>query len=599
MSRSNRIELSKFLKDAWAPPPRLTSWQWCEANLMIPPNGQPRPGRYSTNLTPYVRGVFNAFDDPKTEEIILCFGTQTAKTMTMMALMAYVMGCAPASLIWMMPSADLAQSFVETRFMPLVEATPILKKKLPKNRHKNKILEKQLADMTLNFVGGNSPANLASRSAAIIMGDEVDKLERSLGKEACPMELLRERQKWFRGRRKTVWASTPTTEDWKIWPRLVRGTHEKLFWPCPHCDHMFVPTWAMVKWSRDETMTTEQRASTAYIECPECADKFLEKHKRKALQKAEWRATNEQCSSKRVRSFHISEIQSPLSSLADMVIYFIEAKDQAKKGDVGKLQNFVNSRLCEPWRDGGYSKRDKEPLTMLQDGRPRGMVPRGAIGLVAGADTQDNGFYYTVRAWGNNGESWLVQAGFTETFESLGEVLWGKPWLNADGIEHRIQLTLQDSGGHRMDDVNRWCAQYEGRIYPCLGATSRQNNPFVIKAIEQEKFGSQQRVKVDTIFFKDTISQKLKIQSGDPGAFNFHAETPDDYFEQLTAEFRDPVRGLWVCPKHSPNHLWDAEVYAYCAAYMCGLTNRNEVEDEPEERRDEKENNDRKRPSLW
>jgi phage terminase large subunit GpA-like protein len=565
--------LKEYAKSVWAPPPRLTSWQWCEQNVFLPPQASPRPGRYSTNITPYVRGVFEAFDDPRTEEIVLCWGAQTSKTMTMLCLMAYVIGNAPSNMIWMMPSADLAQSFVETRFAPIMEASPALKKKLPADRHKNKLLEKHLEGMTLNFVGGNSPANLASRSAAVVMGDEVDKLERSLGRESCPMELLSERQKWFRGRRKTIWASTPTTIDWKIWPRLIAGTFERLFWPCPHCHEKFVPTWRMMKWRNEDSLSNEEKALTAYIECPHCQGRFEDRNKRKALQEAEWRATNPNAHPKRVRSFHICEIQSPLSTFKDMVLYFLVAKDEARRGDFGKLQNFINSRLAEVWQEGGYSKRDKDAIKMLKTSSGRGIVPRETLALVAGCDTQDDGFWYSVRAWKAESVSQLVQEGFVKSLADLEQVLWGQPWFNIDGVPHRILQTLIDTGGHRMDEVNNWCFEHMSKgVMPCLGVT-KQNHPYAIRPIDQDKINSQMRVKVDTTYFKDLLSEKLKIQVGDPGEFRCHGETSEDYFDQMITEYKDPQKRLWVNPPHGQNHLWDCEVYALCAAYMIDCLN--------------------------
>ena len=56
------------------------------------------------------------------------------------------------------------------------------------------------------------------------------------------------------------------------------------------------------------------------------------------------------------------------------------------------------------------------------------MVPGGGVVacLLAGVDTQDDGFYYEIRAFGFGfeRESWGIREGKVPTFEALAQVLW-------------------------------------------------------------------------------------------------------------------------------------------------------------------------------
>lgn len=119
----------------------------------------------------------------------------------------------------------------------------------------------------------------------------------------------------------------------------------------------------------------------------------------------------------------------------------------------------VNARvrgrsLAEPWKPELGRERHVEELQILQDDRPRGLVPSQpeapVVGMTAGVDTQDNGFCFVVRAWGYRTlESWLVREGFVDSFEGLASVLWERGYRDVHENLYVVNLTLIDSGGHR------------------------------------------------------------------------------------------------------------------------------------------------------
>lgn len=556
------------------PPPRQTTWEWCESHVILPPQTTNRPGPWRSEVTPYVRGVMDCLQDPLTTHIIMIWSAQTAKTQTIANMALWMWANNPMNTVWMMPSTDLAKSFSKSRLDPMIKACAPVADKISENRHEDNYLEKLMDDMTLNLVGGNSPANLSSRPAGFIVGDEIDKLPRNLSQEACPVALIVERTKTYQGRKKIILATTPTTRDGKGWFWLEDGTYDKYYWPCPHCHEKFTPEWRMVKWARDEGMSHESRAKGAYIECPHCRSPFYERHKRKALLEGEWRSTQPD-KPKTIRSFHISEIQSPFTPLADLVVKFLKASEKAKKGDTGDLQNFVNSSLAEPWEEGAYGRRKPEELRRLMSHHPMGVVPNEARWVFFGADTQDNGFWYRIRAFGNYGESWGVKEGFVDSLAAL-EAIIRTPLPCVTGPDKRVDFGVIDAGGHRTDEVRKWCAKNSDIVLPCFGRV-RLTSPVTRRRVDAKDgtFGGQEQLLIDTKFFKDAISQKLKINPGDPGGFHIHAQTPDDWFLHMVAEYVDEKMN-WTCPKHVDNHLWDCEVYAAAAAYVFNAWNATE-----------------------
>lgn len=560
--------LVEFAAELFTPPPDETPWEWCERNVNLPPQVTNRPGPWRSEVTPYVRAPMEAIADPRVKFLILCWSAQSSKTQMVMNIWLWLAANNPMNTVLMMPSKELATSFSKARLSPIISACPPVNDKLSENRHDDSLLEKLFVDMTLNLVGGNSAANLSSRPAGIFIGDEIDKLPKELNREACPVALGIERTKTYQGRRKIILASTVTTRDHKIFPYLESGTFKKLYWKCPHCAEDFTPVWAMVKWPKDEGKSDAENAKGAWIECPHCHGEFKERHKRKALAEARWISTNPEAEGD-IDSYHLSEIQSPFTPLPDLVLKFIRASRKAKRGDTGDLQNFVNSSLCEPWEEGAYGRRKAEDFHHMKGQFPRGVVPNDALAIVFGADTQDNGWWYVLRAFGMNGTSWMIQEGFVTSLEALESALFSTK-NKVDGRPIETSFGIVDAAGHRTDEVVRWAAKHPGRVMPGFGRQRMQKVvAFSDIDAKEASFGTQQRILIDTNHFKNKLAAQMKVGPGDDGRMEVHAEISDEYFAQMTAEYLDD-RMLWVCPKHHPNHMWDCEVYAAAAAHVVG-----------------------------
>jgi len=58
-------------------------------------------------------------------------------------------------------------------------------------------LQYAMKDSTVNWVGSNSPANLASRAIRYLMEDETDKYPTQSKTEATPISLAEQRTKTF------------------------------------------------------------------------------------------------------------------------------------------------------------------------------------------------------------------------------------------------------------------------------------------------------------------------------------------------------------------------------------------------------------------
>ncbi len=572
-----QANLAEWWSDSWKPPANLNPWQWAEGNLEVSPRATAYPGRYRTEQTPYVREVLEAFQDPEIRQVILCWSAQSSKTMTMIVGLCYAIDQDPGPALMVQSSQDAATSFVRNRFMPMIEDCPALARHITGNRHDFSAGEQRLDNMTINNQGAQSPGQLASRPIRYLMADEIDKWKTETKKEADALSLAMERVKSFRNH-KIFMASTPTLEAGPIWKAYQSADRRHYYVPCPHCGSLFVLKWNQIKWPKDVTL--EEVKADTWLECPHCKGKITETSKAEMLEAGSWMAEDSDVSGERA-SFQLSELYSPWTKWGDLAVKFLQAKEEAKTGATGSLHNFINSSLAEPWREEENSrKRDVKEILPLCDDRLEGQVPGGGcvLGLTAGIDTQDDGFWFSIRAWGKDLESWLIRAGFCPDFKALKGYIAESRYFDPEGNQYAVQQAFMDSQGHRTADVYDFC-RANPLFRPVKGEQRLSGSPWKVNVLDSVKRrdgkrypipGGLQLIRIDTNLYKDIVAGKMALQAENPGRFHLHAEPGSDYLKQLTAEFKN-ARGVWVCPGHKANHLWDCEVYALAAADVLGM----------------------------
>lgn len=248
-------DLLEFRRQQYRPTPRQTVVEWSEANLKLTQRQTEHPGPFTTSIRPYTREPMEAWKDPSVSECTLCWGSQTAKTTTLMAGLAWLIDNEPCPALWLMPTENLARSFSKSRWLPMLEDSPAMVSHFPADKDKLTNLEQHFTRSTLTFVGSNSPANLASRPVRVLIADEVDKFASASEKEADALDLAEQRLKAFSSS-KAFLTSTPTVTEGRIWQRFLRGDQRRFYLPCPHCKVPIKLEWRQVKW--DETAKLEE-----------------------------------------------------------------------------------------------------------------------------------------------------------------------------------------------------------------------------------------------------------------------------------------------------------------------------------------------------
>ena len=152
-------------------------------------------------------------------------------------------------------------------------------------------------------------------------------------------------------------------------------------------------------------------------------------------------------------------------------------KSLPKTGDTGPKHNFTNSSLALPWEpEEGHRVDDERLCSCVTVVLAGWFLKRRLVSLRF--DTQDYGFWYVVRAWGADLESWLLYEGFLTDWDGVIAVLEKYELKDVDGNEYIINLALIDSQGHRTSEVYDFC-RTRPNVIPIKGEQT-MSQPFKV-----------------------------------------------------------------------------------------------------------------------
>jgi phage terminase large subunit GpA-like protein len=574
--------LLDYRRSIYRPTPKKTVVEWCEENLRLTTRQTEHPGPFSTAVRPYTREVLECFKDPAVTDVVLCWGSQTAKTMSLMAGLAWLIDNEPSPLLWLMPTESLARSFAKTRWLPMLADSPTMVRHFPDDRHKLTTLEQHFDHCTLNFVGSNSPANLASRPIRVLVADEVDKFAQATEREAAALDLAMQRTKSFSSSKHFL-TSTPTVSEGDIWQQFLRGDQRRYFIPCPHCGEKIRLEWKQVKWEteKDEAGKTNlaKVRSSARYECQLCGKDISDAHKVAALRAGEWRPENPSAIPG-VRSYHLSSLYSPdrKCTWGLLAVAFLEAKESLS---TLALQGFINGMLAEPWENQGAPAERTEIIVSSAEAIDQTAVKFLTVDFQARAPF----FWFVVRSWDAAGNSRAIDAGPLDTWQDIRD----------KQVEHDIHDThVCIDSGYEASTVYAECLRW-GKFHqrsfkvplflgwmpskgvPRRGWRDKKSGvevPFFLQGIDP-RIGTTNGAKLElkllefaTDTTKDILERIRRGQVAQRWEVADKVATPE-YWRHLDAErkvakfYSNSGRTTYTwLPKSRkwPNHLFDSEV---------------------------------------
>lgn len=589
MARRKKIPVTQYQYEALqylSPPEQLTVSEWAEKYRILDAKSAAMPGPWSNDVTPYLKGVMDEFNNYETEKIVFVKPTQVGGTEALQNMIGYIVMQDPAPTMVVYPTDTLAKSISENRLQPMLKATPEIAKKFD---DASPLLELHFDGMYLTLAGSNSPSGLASKPIRFLMMDEVDKYPGASNKEADPIKLAMERTKTFHNKKIYI-TSTPTLKTGHIWKEKEDADIEKHFFvPCPHCGEYIEFLFTNIKFPDGEGMSYADRAEFATYVCQKCGCVITDNDKHNMLRLGEWRTVRHSTKYIRNVAFWINTLYSPFVRWSDIAKEFLQTKDNPED-----FQNFVNSWLAEPWEDTKL-KTNADMVMERQTELPANVVPAWAKLLTAGVDVQETSLYWTIRAWGDYLTSQNIAHGQALSFSEIDRIM-NLQYQTEDGDPVVVNLCLVDSGD-QTDMVYDFCVTHADYAMPVKGSSHEQLSPYKMSKITKadSKAYGMTLVVADGNAYKDMIAGRMKRPNG-RGSWMVYAGCDTEYAEQVTAEHKvnvkknGVVKQVWV-PKrtHVDNHYLDAEVYALVAADIRGVRTLHLLQEDADEVQVQKE----------
>lgn len=571
MRKPKKLSVTQYQYDAlqlMLPPEQITVSEWAGKYRMLDSKSSAIPGPWNNDITPYLTGVMDEFNNYETTKIIFVKPTQVGGTEALQNMIGYIVMQDPAPTMIVYPTETLAKSISENRLQPMLRATPELARRFDEN---SQLLELQFDGMYLTLAGSNSPSGLASKPIRFVLMDEVDKYPGTSGKEADPIKLATERTKTFHDKKIYI-TSTPTLKTGHIWKEKESADIEKhYFVPCPHCGEYIELKFSNIRFPDEEGMTYADRAEFATYICQECGCAITDADKNNMIRHGEWRIVRHNTQYVRSVAFWINTLYSPFVRWADIVKEFLTTKD-----DPDLFQNFVNSWLAEPWEDTKL-KTSAELVLERQTELPEYVVPSWTKILTGGVDVQETSLYWSIRAWGDYLTSQNIAHGQVLSFNDIDNIM-NAEYLNENGEPMIVNLCLVDSGD-QTDIVYDFCATHSDYALPVKGSSHAQLSNYKLSKINRtdSRAMGTTLVLVDSGAYKDMIAGRMQRDNG-RGSWMVYSGCDMEYAKQVTAEHKvnvkhgNTVKKVWqLKTSHADNHYLDTEVYNAAAADILGV----------------------------
>jgi phage terminase large subunit GpA-like protein len=579
---------------ALTPRERLSPDGWADTFRYLTKGS--RPGKWNTDVTPYMRAPCIDFLDDEVETIVLMWSTQVGKTAMLENVIGAVIHQYPSPMYFVMPDEALIRDFKQEKLEDMFESTPLfyndgLVKRAAPGKSDTNDRKIRFAGGYLAFASSNSMSALAGRSIRYLFLDEVDRFKVDKG-EGDVLVIAKNRTNSYAENRKIVITSTPTdSANSRINKAFLQGDQRRFSIACPHCGHRQFLIWSNVEWDKDKNPdgSTLHKPETAYYRCDLNGCKIQHGDKPRFLKTGAWVATA-QPKDRKLRSYHINALYSPFVPFEDIARDYLAAKETP-----GGLRAFFNTAMAEVYDDPAEQPQ-YERLHARAEMYDRARPPAGVGALTAGVDVQEKGegrIECSIWGWGQKNQRWLVDHIVIpgsykdpETWARLDEVR-RTTYTTVDGRELSILLTLVDSSaGNTTNYIYEYARLNRMDGVKAVKGSNRQDSKIIeVSKLDTDSNGkpltnSIQLVRPNVHQFKKWLYHAI-TEVDDPTAAHY-VHTPAfagvEWHRQLCAE-KVSIKGTREeFVKTYANEALDCAVYAHAAAEMKGLTRATDAQ---------------------
>lgn len=422
------------LKKVCTPACTLNCWEWCEANIIIPPLESPkRHGPYDTSLSPHVRRLMEFISHPTERVFVGRKSSQIGFTLAYLLIICFLAATAPRHVLYAMDSATEAKN-ISPRLKGLILGNASLSSVTTDDGEEDlHTLLLKLRAMNVWFIGSGAAGGAANKAAGLVFLDELDLYEKGghdgHGFFHRALERIKDDPNG-----KFIAGGKPEGFDFPTNINFLYGTREEIFLPCPRCGHYQPIHLERFRYDHCKDLAGHwdfpKVAAETYVECENALCRFAIRDEQKPAMLRDYKcvAMNKGGDDWRRKPGWVSLWVNDLTSIrpqhhwGNIATQFITAQ-----GDPAALRTFFHGVLARPAAEQ-KTEVSKSDLAKLNGGYEHGCMPKrpainpitGDASIVLCADNQGNGEKKWVKlGLTPSGEAFVIDYGATLSFADL------------------------------------------------------------------------------------------------------------------------------------------------------------------------------------
>lgn len=583
------------------------------------------PGPRKPELTPYMIPFSRSVHARTHKRVVQVVSAQSGKSETLLDIIGERLSTAPVPTLYVGPTQQMVREQFEPRIMALLDEAPALRRKVSRGKKMSKT-RKWISGVPLRLAHAGSSAALKSDPFGLAITDEADELVKDVKNAGNPIELVDLRGDTYADFVHAI-VSTPSKgpsevkldeesglEFWAdvdqdevesaIWRLWLSGTKHHWAWPCPHCGEYFIPRFKCLGWDKPIGANGKELPSTpvlaqktAHLICPRNGCLIYDEDKEEMNARGVYVAPGQSVDQDgTVRgappeswtiSYWASGLCSPFKTWGERAAKYVAA---VRTKDHDSIKSVMNGDFGELYAPGDGDVPEWQEVAKLRDDPDEpyqlGDVPAGVRVVTMTVDVQKTRLVYTVRGWGAEATSWLLDAG--ELYgETTGKQIWedlaNLMQSTYDGMP--IKLVLIDSGFRpgKKDLVPEhvvyaFCRRFPHQARATKGSSTPMRKPIVASKIDVKIDGREFKkgldlLRLDADYFKSLVHQKVRWPEGAPGSWRLPQDISDDYCMQIVSEARvkTPAGKVKWVQRAKENHFLDTEAMQLAAAMVLNL----------------------------
>lgn len=605
--RAARLALKAAHARAWGklkPRRRILGDEWATRYRVITAEESALKGRFDWSISPALRQIAEVATLRSTRKAVVQKSAQVGYTAGVVCnLIGYYVHHRPSVIVAAFPRTMAAKDFSSEKLDPMIRGSKVLSQRilLKSRADGNSALRKRFAGGLIKLVGTNSPSDVKSTSARVVVVEEPDDAATNVSGQGNSIKLLEERAKTYPDHLVLI-GGTPTAKGASAVEAEMRETDKRYFHvPCHSCGESHVPAWENVTIPEDpegqlHEVFGHHQPDAAFYSCPHCGTVWSDDDRIANLRRAEragagWLPT----ATSRIPGWYLNELLSTFdgSRVPILAAKYLKAKAKLEAGDPEDMIAFWNSTLGLCWEYRGELP-EEDTLRNRAEKYAEWTCPVGGVEAVMTVDVQHDRLAVTVWVFGRGEEMWLAFWGelYGQTVvPSAGawlelEPLMDRPVRNACGASLKIKAVgIDSSDGQTVDAVYAFVrrhARHQAEVLALKGASDSVGRveiwspPKAIDPNDRATKATRAGLRVHTVGTakaKDLIlgwsetAGRVRLEGNGPGRMHWHEGVRDDFYSQLLSEIKIPgrinkARREWKKRTDRRNEALDCTVYA-------------------------------------